>query len=66
MLKAVVDPNKLVTQWAHDGLGRVTEELRPDKTATTFQLARAKDGAGAWRVSVETATAGGRGRDGGI
>ncbi|MFT3914548.1 MAG: SpvB/TcaC N-terminal domain-containing protein [Anaeromyxobacteraceae bacterium] len=43
VLLASVDANGLVTQWAHDGLGRVTEERRPDQTSTTTALSRVKD-----------------------
>ncbi|MFT3768646.1 MAG: FG-GAP-like repeat-containing protein [Minicystis sp.] len=32
----VVDPNGLVTRWAHDGFGRVVEETRPDGNKTTY------------------------------
>ncbi|MFT3765275.1 MAG: FG-GAP-like repeat-containing protein [Minicystis sp.] len=32
----VVDPNGLVTRWAHDGFGRVVEEVRPDGNKTTY------------------------------
>ncbi|WP_437967625.1 RHS repeat-associated core domain-containing protein [Sorangium sp. So ce260] len=62
VLEAVVDPNGLVTQWAHDGLGRVTEERRLDGTTTRSTLSRTRDGGprgDAWRVLRRTATDGG-------
>ncbi|WP_207217691.1 MULTISPECIES: FG-GAP-like repeat-containing protein [Sorangium] len=61
-LEAVVDPNGLATQWAHDGLGRITEERRPDGTTTRATLSRTRDGGprgDAWRVLRRTATDGG-------
>ncbi len=54
---AFLDANGLVTQWVHDGLGRVTEEMRPDGTSTTSSLARAKDGGPQghwWNLKVTT------------
>ena len=57
VLTAAVDPNGLTTRWAHDGFGRVTEELRPDQSTTTYALARKKTGA--WKVRLDTVTAGG-------
>lgn len=58
---ADVDPNQLATRWAHDGFGRVTQELRPDGTATSYTLTRTKDGGqfqNQWNVKLETATPG--------
>src|ERR1700679_205042 len=52
-----VDPNNLVTQWAHDGFGRATEEIRPDTTFTTSALTRVKDGGPQgtwWNLKVTT------------
>ncbi|MGK3994888.1 RHS repeat-associated core domain-containing protein [Sorangium sp. So ce1024] len=57
-----VDPNQLVTMWAHDGFGRLGIETRPDGTTTTVTLARTKDGGpehDAWRVRQRSTTAGG-------
>src|SRR5205807_1548956 len=50
VLKAAVDPNGLVTQWAHDAFGRTTEEVAPDGTTTTMTLLREKGGGpqGTW------------------
>src|SRR6185503_1948692 len=55
---AAVDPNHLVTRWAHDGFGRIMKEQRPDGTTTTSTLSRTKDG-GAWNVKLRTKTDGG-------
>ncbi|WP_437631954.1 RHS repeat-associated core domain-containing protein [Sorangium sp. So ce854] len=57
-----VDPNQLVTTWAHDGFGRLGIETRPDGTTTTVTLSRTKDGGpehDAWRVSQRSTTTGG-------
>ncbi|WP_437734434.1 RHS repeat-associated core domain-containing protein [Sorangium sp. So ce1335] len=57
-----VDPNQLVTTWAHDGFGRLGREMRPDGTTTTVTLSRTKDGGpehDAWRVRQRSTTAGG-------
>lgn len=57
-----VDPNQLVTTWAHDGFGRLGIERRPDGTTTTVSLARSKDGGPehvAWRVRQQSITTGG-------
>ncbi|XXT19469.1 RHS repeat-associated core domain-containing protein [Sorangium sp. So ce429] len=57
-----VDPNGLVTEWRHDGFGRLGLELRPDGTQTAIALSRAKDGGphrDAWRVVQRTTTTGG-------
>ncbi|WP_437531191.1 RHS repeat-associated core domain-containing protein [Sorangium sp. So ce726] len=57
-----VDPNQLVTTWAHDGFGRLGVERRPDGTTTTVSLARSKDGGpeqDAWRVRQQSITTGG-------
>jgi RHS repeat-associated protein len=59
---AAVDPNGLVTQWEHDGFGRVSGELRPDGTSTQITLTRAKDGgpqANWWNVKANTFSDGG-------
>ncbi|WP_437874700.1 RHS repeat-associated core domain-containing protein [Sorangium sp. So ce513] len=56
-----VDPNQLVTTWAHDGFGRLGIETRPDGT-TTVTLSRTKDGGpehDAWRVRQRSTTTGG-------
>ncbi|WP_437729520.1 RHS repeat-associated core domain-containing protein [Sorangium sp. So ce861] len=57
-----VDPNGLVTEWRHDGFGRLGLELRPDGTQTAIALSRTKDGGpdrDAWRVVQRTTTTGG-------
>ncbi|KYF90902.1 hypothetical protein BE20_16180 [Sorangium cellulosum] len=57
-----VDPNGLVTEWRHDGFGRLGLEIRPDGTQTAIALSRTKDGGpdrDAWRVVQRTTTAGG-------
>ncbi|WP_437620613.1 RHS repeat-associated core domain-containing protein [Sorangium sp. So ce1151] len=57
-----VDPNQLVTTWAHDGFGRLGVERRPDGTTTTVSLSRTKDGGpeqDAWRVRQRSTTTGG-------
>ncbi|WP_441293178.1 RHS repeat-associated core domain-containing protein [Sorangium sp. KYC3313] len=57
-----VDPNQLVTTWAHDGFGRPGIERRPDGTTTTVTLARSKEGGpeqDAWRVRQQSITTGG-------
>ncbi|MGK3998685.1 hypothetical protein [Sorangium sp. So ce1024] len=57
-----VDPNQLVTTWAHDGFGRLGIETRPDGTTTTVTLSRTEDGGpehDAWRVRQRSTTAGG-------
>ncbi|XXT49991.1 RHS repeat-associated core domain-containing protein [Sorangium sp. So ce542] len=57
-----VDPNQLVTTWAHDGFGRLGVETRPDGTTTTVTLSRTKDGGpaqDAWRVRQRRTTTGG-------
>ncbi|WP_437734865.1 RHS repeat-associated core domain-containing protein [Sorangium sp. So ce1335] len=57
-----VDPNQLVTTWAHDGFGRLGREIRPDGTTTTVTLSRTKDGGpehDAWRVRQRRTTTGG-------
>ena len=61
---AAADPNGLVVQWAHDGFGRVTEELRPDGTTTTTTIDRDKHGgpAGQWWETVTETVAEGGGR----
>ena len=59
---AAADPNGLVVQWAHDGFGRVTEELRPDGTTTTTRIDRDEHGGPAgnwWEIVTETAADGG-------
>jgi RHS repeat-associated protein len=59
---AAQDPNGLVVQWAHDGFGRVTEELRPDGTTTTTKIERDKDGGPSgheWEIVTATAVDGG-------
>ncbi len=59
---ASVDPNGLLTQWAHDGFGRVTEEIRPDGTWTLSSLARVKQGGPQgtwWSLQVGTQEEGG-------
>ena len=56
------DPNGLVTEWKHDGFGRLGLESRPDGTTTTVTLSRTKDGGpgkDAWRVRQRTVTTGG-------
>jgi YD repeat-containing protein len=58
---SMVDPNQLVTQWAHDGFGRITQEQRPDGTATTYKLTRTQDGGSLhnlWSLKLETQTPG--------
>jgi RHS repeat-associated protein len=57
VLTALVDPNQLTSQWAHDGFGRVTEALGPDQSATTYAITRKKSDR--WRVRRDTVTAGG-------
>jgi YD repeat-containing protein len=57
------DPNELVTEWTHDGFGRLGLEKRPDGTQTSITLARTKDGGPekkAWRVTQRTTTSGGQ------
>ncbi|MDC0679024.1 RHS repeat-associated core domain-containing protein [Sorangium atrum] len=57
-----VDPNQLVTTWAHDGFGRPGRETRPDGTTTTVALSRINDGGpaqDAWRVRQRRITTGG-------
>jgi hypothetical protein len=57
------DPNELVTEWVHDGFGRLGLEKRPDGTQTSITLARTKDGGPekkAWRVTQRTTTSGGQ------
>ncbi|WP_236643999.1 RHS repeat-associated core domain-containing protein [Sorangium cellulosum] len=57
-----VDPNGLVTEWRHDGFGRLGLEIRPDETQTAIALSRTKDGGpdrDAWRVVQRTTTTGG-------
>ncbi|CAN97847.1 hypothetical carbohydrate-binding protein, Rhs family [Sorangium cellulosum So ce56] len=57
-----VDPNQLVTTWAHDGFGRLGVERRPDGTTTAVSLARSKEGGpeqDAWRVRQQSITTGG-------
>ncbi|XXX72068.1 RHS repeat-associated core domain-containing protein [Sorangium sp. So ce134] len=57
-----VDPNGLVTEWRHDGFGRLGLEIRPDGTQTAIALSRTKDGGpnrDAWRVVQRTTTTGG-------
>ncbi|XYH97782.1 RHS repeat-associated core domain-containing protein [Sorangium sp. So ce1128] len=57
-----MDPNGLVTEWRHDGFGRLGLELRPDGTQTAITLSRTRDGGpdqDAWRVVQRTTTAGG-------
>ncbi|AUX38230.1 MULTISPECIES: RHS repeat-associated core domain-containing protein [Sorangium] len=57
-----VDPNGLVTEWRHDGFGRLGLEIRPDGTQTEIALSRTKDGGpgrDAWRVVQRTTTTGG-------
>ncbi|MGK3969858.1 RHS repeat-associated core domain-containing protein [Sorangium sp. So ce118] len=57
-----VDPNQLVTTWAHDGFGRLGVERRPDRTTTTVTLSRTKDGGpeqDAWRLRQRSITTGG-------
>jgi RHS repeat-associated protein len=58
MLSAV-DPNGLVTRWAHDGFGRVAFEQHPDGTTTERTITRATVG-GAHRLRVETTSLGGQ------
>jgi len=61
-MTAAVDANGLAVRWRHDGLGRVTEELRPDGTSTKLSLARTKDGGPLgkwWSVKATTTEAGG-------
>lgn len=60
-LKSAVDPNGLVSRWAHDAFGRVTREIRPDGVETTITRTRTKDGGtwgNAWNVKITTATQG--------
>ncbi|AUX31439.1 uncharacterized protein SOCE836_035680 [Sorangium cellulosum] len=57
-----VHPNGLVTEWRHDGFGRLGLEIRPDGTQTAIALSRTKDGGpdrDAWRVVQRTTTTGG-------
>src|SRR5262249_40128215 len=59
VLKTLIDPNKLVTQWKYDGFGRMTKEIRPDKTETTYTLSREREKDNAWTVKLETRSDGG-------
>jgi RHS repeat-associated protein len=62
VMTAAVDANGLVTQFQHDGFGRVTEERRPDGTRSRTALARTKDGgpqAKWWTTKVTTGDDGG-------
>jgi RHS repeat-associated protein len=59
---AAVDANGLVTQWNHDGFGRVSGEFRPDGTSTEVWLTRVKDGGPQgnwWNVKADTFSDGG-------
>jgi RHS repeat-associated protein len=59
---AAVDANGLVTQWNHDGFGRVSGEFRPDGTSTEVWLTRTKDGGPQgnwWNVKADTFSDGG-------
>ena len=63
VLEAAVDPDGLVTRWAHDGFGEVTREVGPDGVETTVTRARTKDGGpnhDAWNVKITTQTQGSR------
>ncbi|MBK9260191.1 MAG: hypothetical protein IPM54_10185 [Polyangiaceae bacterium] len=40
VLRKETDPNKLVTEWQYDSLGRETLEMRPDGSQTTTTYAR--------------------------
>jgi RHS repeat-associated protein len=62
VMTAAVDPNGLATQWVHDGLGRITEEIRPDGGMTAIGIAREKNGGPQgtwWNLHVVTIEAGG-------
>jgi RHS repeat-associated protein len=58
LLKKVIDPNHLVSEWQHDSLGRETLEKRSDGSQSTTTLSRTKID-GVWRLSARTTTTGG-------
>ena len=61
VMKSAVDPNGLISRWAHDAFGRVTREIRPDGVETTVTRTRTKDGGPAqdeWNLKITTATTG--------
>jgi RHS repeat-associated protein len=58
VLKKHIDPNGLSTEWAHDSLGRLEAEIRPDGSQTTMTRAREKID-GIWRTKERTTTTGG-------
>ena len=58
---AARDPNGRVTRWERDAFGRVTRELRPDGTETSYSLTRTKDGgvgADEWNLELRIQQAG--------
>ncbi|MBK9266189.1 MAG: hypothetical protein IPM54_41175 [Polyangiaceae bacterium] len=58
VLKKQIDPNKLVTEWEYDSLGRETLEKRPDGSQTKTSLTREKVD-GKWRMKQRITTTGG-------
>jgi RHS repeat-associated protein len=58
VLRKEADVNGLVTEWTHDGFGRVISEKRPDGSNTTITRTRERIG-GVWRTRLRTTTTGG-------
>jgi YD repeat-containing protein len=58
VLRKETDANGLVTEWTHDGFGRVISEKRPDGSSTSITRTRERID-GAWRTRMRTTTTGG-------
>ncbi len=57
VLKKLIDPNALTTEWSYDSLGRLESEKRPDGSQTTTTALRTRVD-GVWRLVEQTTATG--------